>query len=284
MNYTAQDILNTLDQAGLDDIPMFDASTAFVAPRLDMFRDDTHWAIVFNMVGWDQDVHTQIHPLGPRMRMHTWMGYVNAEHGEWQADAQRELGAHADDPLALAQALMEGAALGQGFVAERMNQMQDMVQHYHQSVKSEGPSEEDKFLHPAEIEMDYAGDDELEHGLPLEAQVRGQPVSAAELAELQQLARSNASEGIVPAYALAFIQRHRENLWALPQEVAVFFEGGLPPHFMTLYEWEHPDLANEQKPGELASWQSLARAMAHNDPSAYQPGPANTDWRRWENL
>ena len=31
MNYTAQDILNTLDQAGLDDIPMFDASTAFVA-------------------------------------------------------------------------------------------------------------------------------------------------------------------------------------------------------------------------------------------------------------
>lgn len=53
---------------------------------------------------------------------------------------------------------------------------------------------------------------------------------------------------------------------------------------MTLYEWEHPDLANEQKPGELASWQSLARAMAHNDPSAYQPGPANTDWRRWENL
>ena len=134
------------------------------------------------------------------------------------------------------------------------------------------------------VNRPYAGDDELEHGLPLEAQVRGQPVSAAELAELQQLARSNASEGIVPAYALAFIQRHRENLWALPQEVAVFFEGGLPPHFMTLYEWEHPDLANEQKPGELASWQSLARAMAQNDRSAYQPGPANTDWRRWENL
>ena len=44
---------------------------------------------------------------------------------------------------------------------ERMNQVQDMVQHYHQSVKSEGPSEEDKFLHPAEIEMETHEEERL---------------------------------------------------------------------------------------------------------------------------
>ena len=284
MNYTAQDILNTLDQAGLDDLPMFDAGTAFIAPRLDVFRDDAHWAIVFNMVGWDQDVHTHLHPLGPRMRMHTWMGYLNQQHGDWQARGEQQMRALADDPVQLAQALTDGYTQGKGFVGEQVQQLQDIYQHYHQSVAPSGPSENDKFLHPCEIETDYTHDETLDNGWPTAAQVRGTPVSADELAELQRLARTNESEGIVPAFVLAFAQRHREQLWARPEEMAVFFEGGLPPHFMTLYEWEHPDVANEQKAGSMASWQSLARAIAHNDPSAYRAGPTNTDWRRWENI
>ncbi|RAR51998.1 UNVERIFIED_CONTAM: uncharacterized protein DUF898 [Acidovorax defluvii] len=284
MSYTAQDILNTLDATGLDDMPMFDAGTAFIAPRLDIFRDDAHWAIVFNMVGWDQDVHTHVYPLGPRMRMHTWMGYLNAQHGDWQANAEQQLRAHADDPFALAQAMIEGHTLGTGFVGEQVQQLQDIHQHYHQSVAPSGPSEDDKFLHPGELEIDYVSDDALENGLPVAASVRGQPIDAAELAELQRLARSNQSEGIAPSFVIAFIQKHHEQLWARPEEMAIFFEGGLPPHFMTLTEWETPDVSGEQKPGSMPSWQSLAQAIAQNDRSAYQAGPPNTDWRRWENL
>ena len=284
MSYTAQDILNTLDATGLDDMPMFDAGTAFIAPRLDIFRDDAHWAIVFNMVGWDQDVHTHVYPLGPRMRMHTWMGYLNAQHGDWQANAEQQLRAHADDPFALAQAMIEGHTLGTGFVGEQVQQLQDIHQHYHQSVAPSGPSEDDKFLHPGELEIDYVSDDALENGLPVAASVRGQPIDAAELAELQRLARSNQSEGIAPSFVIAFIQKHHEQLWARPEEMAIFFEGGLPPHFMTLTEWETPDVSGEQKPGSMPSWQSLAQAIAQNDRSAYQAGPPNTDWRRRENL
>jgi hypothetical protein len=284
MKYTAQDILNTLDQAGLDDIPMFDAGTAFIAPRLDVFRDDAHWAIVFNMVGWDQDLHTHLHPLGPRMRMHTWMGYLNQQHGDWQAHAEQQMRAHADDPVRLAQAMFDGYTKGEGFVGEQVQQLQNIYQHYHQSVAPSGPSEDDRFLHPCEIEMDYTSDQAPDNGLPTAAHVRGTPLDAAELAELQRLARTNESEGIVPTFVLAVCERHREQLWARPEEMAVFFEGGLPPHFMTLYEWEHPNVADEQKPGSLPSWQSLAQAIALNDRSAYRPGPSNTDWRRWENI
>lgn len=283
MPYTAQDILDTLDQSGLGGMPMFDAGTAFVAPRLDVFRDDERWAIVFNMVGWNQDAHTAVHPLGPRLRLQTWVGHLNAQHSGWQADSLRQMQAHADDPLALSQALIDGYAQGEGFVGEQVSKLQDIYQDYHANAASNGPTEDDQYLYPAELEIDY-GDDALPEGLPLGASVRGTPIDATELAELQRLARTGACEGIVPSFVAAFLQRHRERLWATPQEMAIFYEGGLPSHFMTLHAWEHPDLANEQKTAGMPSWQSLARAIATNHAGAYQTGIPNTDWRGWENL
>ena len=283
MHYTAQDILDTLDQAGLSGLPMFDGGTAFIAPRLDIYRDDQHWAIVFNMVGWFQDAQTVVYPLGPRMRIQTWVGHLNAQHGDWQAKAMAQMQAHADDPIALTQAMMDGYGKGEGFIGEHVQQLQDIYSNYQANASANGPSEADQYLLHAELDIDY-DDDKYQEGFPVAARVRGTPIDAAELAELQRLARLNESEGIVPNFVVPFLERHRDQLWATPEEAAVFYEGGLPPHFMTLHAWEHPDLANEQKTADMPAWQSLAHAIATNDPSAYRPGTPNTDWRRWENV
>ncbi len=55
------------------------------------------------------------------------------------------------------------------------------------------------------------------------------------------------------------------------------------PKFMQLYDWQHPDYRQQEKPSNSPCLRSLATAMAHNDPSMYHcPKEAiNTHWSFW---
>jgi hypothetical protein len=52
---------------------------------------------------------------------------------------------------------------------------------------------------------------------------------------------------------------------------------------LQIQSWQHPDLADDEKPGESPCLQHLAAAIAYNDPSRYQCDKAthNTHWSAW---
>jgi hypothetical protein len=61
--------------------------------------------------------------------------------------------------------------------------------------------------------------------------------------------------------------------------------GCVPPdleQIMQLEEWNHPDVANNERPSGNAAFQSLADVLARGDVSAYQPSDTpNTHWTNW---
>jgi hypothetical protein len=54
--------------------------------------------------------------------------------------------------------------------------------------------------------------------------------------------------------------------------------------FITLDDWSHPDLVNDEKPSEIPSFQSLAEALEKNDKALYKclEEEYNTHWSNWE--
>ncbi|MEZ8218774.1 hypothetical protein B0813_002311 [Candidatus Fervidibacteria bacterium JGI MDM2 SSWTFF-3-K9] len=63
---------------------------------------------------------------------------------------------------------------------------------------------------------------------------------------------------------------------SLGQEMSLFFQ---------TREWQHPDLALEEKPSQMEYFQVLARAIERGDPSELKkldPSTFNTDWRKVE--
>jgi len=58
-------------------------------------------------------------------------------------------------------------------------------------------------------------------------------------------------------------------------------DAGLTP-FLRLAEWSHPDVADEELPGDTVSMHALAKALAYNDPARYAPDEEpNTHWSNW---
>jgi hypothetical protein len=51
--------------------------------------------------------------------------------------------------------------------------------------------------------------------------------------------------------------------------------------FLQTQEWQHPDVAGEEKPSEKGSIRSLLVALESNSPALFQVGRPNTDWRLW---
>jgi len=51
--------------------------------------------------------------------------------------------------------------------------------------------------------------------------------------------------------------------------------------FLQTREWQHPNVAGGEKPSENIAIQSLIHALAKEDPSLFDPGRPNTDWRVW---
>ena len=54
--------------------------------------------------------------------------------------------------------------------------------------------------------------------------------------------------------------------------------------FITLDDWSHPDLVNDEKPSEIPCFQSLAEALEKNDRALYKclKEEYNTHWSNWE--
>jgi hypothetical protein len=51
--------------------------------------------------------------------------------------------------------------------------------------------------------------------------------------------------------------------------------------FIQTTKWQHPDVADEEKPSKNVSIRTLVEALAQNDPSLFEAGRPNTDWRFW---
>ncbi|MDE3104775.1 MAG: hypothetical protein KGK08_06340 [Acidobacteriota bacterium] len=52
--------------------------------------------------------------------------------------------------------------------------------------------------------------------------------------------------------------------------------------FLQTEQWQHPDVAGEEKPSENVSICSLLKALDLNSPAVFQKGFSNTHWRHWD--
>jgi hypothetical protein len=53
------------------------------------------------------------------------------------------------------------------------------------------------------------------------------------------------------------------------------------PFFLQTVEWQHPDVAGEEKPSGSVSLRSLLAALNSNMPTLFQKGQCNTEWKHW---
>lgn len=51
--------------------------------------------------------------------------------------------------------------------------------------------------------------------------------------------------------------------------------------FIQTTHWQHPDIAGGEKPSESVSIRSLVEALFRRDPSVFDPGGSNTEWKSW---
>ena len=51
--------------------------------------------------------------------------------------------------------------------------------------------------------------------------------------------------------------------------------------FVQTTRWQHPDIADEEKPSKNISIRSLVEAFAQGDTSLFEQGHPNTDWKFW---
>lgn len=51
--------------------------------------------------------------------------------------------------------------------------------------------------------------------------------------------------------------------------------------FVQTTQWEHPDIANEERPSKNLSIRSLVEALVKKDPSLFEHGLSNTHWTYW---
>ncbi|SRR5712692_7949657 len=51
--------------------------------------------------------------------------------------------------------------------------------------------------------------------------------------------------------------------------------------FIQTTRWQHPDVSDEESPSKNVSIRSLLEALAQRDPSLFEQGRPNTDWKFW---
>jgi hypothetical protein len=77
------------------------------------------------------------------------------------------------------------------------------------------------------------------------------------------------------------LPEHRLALLATPQELSLHFSPTLP-QLLQLDEWRHPDLAMQELPSQMISFQMIAEVLVNQNSSLYHPSePPNTHWRFW---
>ena len=75
--------------------------------------------------------------------------------------------------------------------------------------------------------------------------------------------------------------KYRSSMLGTEAEKRFNVPNGLRP-ILTLDDWHHPDLALEELPSQLESFQQLQKVLLTGDPSHYtQPREGNTHWSNW---
>jgi hypothetical protein len=105
---------------------------------------------------------------------------------------------------------------------------------------------------------------------------RGPVVLAAKGITLANAPRMRAEE-----LMRALLPEHRKRLLATEEELQWCFPKGLPL-VIRLDQWHHPDLADDERPGDNFTFQSIADVLVHRDPNRYRADLApNTHWKNW---
>jgi hypothetical protein len=73
-----------------------------------------------------------------------------------------------------------------------------------------------------------------------------------------------------------------EELFLSTEGLLKVFPGcGNMPLFLQTTQWQHPDVAREEKPSQNVSIRSLVEALSYGDASLFQEGHPNTHWSFW---
>jgi hypothetical protein len=77
------------------------------------------------------------------------------------------------------------------------------------------------------------------------------------------------------------LPEHRRELLATEEELRRGLPAGLPL-ILTLDEWRHPDLVQEERPSQTEAFRLLAEVLVTGDPNRYKPTEEpNTHWSNW---
>ena len=79
----------------------------------------------------------------------------------------------------------------------------------------------------------------------------------------------------------ALLPNYRSLLLATEVERRAHLPADLP-EIPQLDEWRHPDLADDELPSHIETFQQLAAVLSTGDPARYAPiAPPNIHWRHW---
>lgn len=79
--------------------------------------------------------------------------------------------------------------------------------------------------------------------------------------------------GLMPEYRSEFLATEKEIRTRIPKDL---------PLLLSAEEWNHPDLANGEKPGQNETFKMIAKVLETGDSKKYKPkNKANTHWSNW---
>jgi len=146
------------------------------------------------------------------------------------------------------------------------------------------PNNESAFIYPIE-EGDWQSplnDELLAHGQHY-VSVRGQAVATPPVPEYaKHQIPLTAGQGVhVFEFCRYLAASMRESVLATADEQRICVPSDLV-RLIQLDEWRHPDLLNDERPSDLATFQMLAEILAGGDPARYgTPETPNTHWSNW---
>ncbi|QEL15244.1 DUF7003 family protein [Limnoglobus roseus] len=76
---------------------------------------------------------------------------------------------------------------------------------------------------------------------------------------------------------------HRDDVLATPEEQRISVRPEME-RILQIDEWNHPDVADDERPSKSETFRQLARVLATGDVRKYRPKHApNTHWQNWPN-
>jgi hypothetical protein len=228
-NYDSDEILSQLDGCAKEfTFPVLDNGYFYpVTARLNVFRDDTHWALIIEVVGFNY--HAGGHN-GIYNALHCYGNCINTKPGLSNENL--------------------------------LNPTQD---------DTEEPTFDEEyefFLRPEATKIRIR-----DTVFPVNHDREFYVSKGIELSEPPGIKIYEFLRGLLP--------ERRDLLLATKDELEQRLTTQVPL-ILQLDEWHHPDLANDELPGENATFRMITEVLVTGDQSLYQPEkPPNTHWSNW---